>query len=82
MMWSFGRQFIYRFTLLSLVLLGLLSSGARAETLEHSLEAFGLYVFQSGIRAPEFTTTDLAGNTVQLEDYHGKAILLVFWASW
>lgn len=32
--------------------------------------------------APEFTTTDLAGNQVNLSDYRGKYVLLDFWASW
>jgi len=32
--------------------------------------------------APDFTLTDLAGNTVSLTDYKGKNIYLNFWASW
>ncbi|WP_174733035.1 TlpA disulfide reductase family protein [Mesobacillus harenae] len=32
--------------------------------------------------APEFTLTDLNGNTVSLQDYQGKKVLLNFWASW
>jgi hypothetical protein len=67
---------------LSLVLLMLVPTWSSAETSVESLEAFGLYVFRSGIRAPEFTTTDLQGNQVRLEAYRGKVILLVFWATW
>lgn len=32
--------------------------------------------------APGFTLTDSNGNKVQLADYHGKAVLLNFWATW
>ena len=32
--------------------------------------------------APDFTVYDLEGNPVRLSDFHGKPILLNFWASW
>lgn len=32
--------------------------------------------------APNFTMTDLAGNTVELDSLKGKPIVLNFWASW
>ena len=32
--------------------------------------------------APDFTVYDLEGNPVKLSDFHGKPILLNFWASW
>jgi len=32
--------------------------------------------------APDFTVTDLAGNTVQLSDYRGQAVVLNTWATW
>ncbi|UII54430.1 TlpA family protein disulfide reductase [Cytobacillus spongiae] len=32
--------------------------------------------------APNFTLTDLYGEAIQLHDYHGKRVLLNFWASW
>lgn len=67
---------------LSLVLWMLLPSWSSPETNEESLEAFGLYLFRSSLRAPDFTTTDLQGNQVRLEAYRGKVILLVFWTTW
>lgn len=35
-----------------------------------------------GQRAPAFRLAGLAGQTVSLSDYHGKVVLLNFWASW
>jgi thiol-disulfide isomerase/thioredoxin len=32
--------------------------------------------------APDFTLLDLAGNPVRLSAFHGKVIVLNFWASW
>jgi thiol-disulfide isomerase/thioredoxin len=32
--------------------------------------------------APNFTSTTLAGEKVNLQDYKGKAVLVNFWASW
>lgn len=32
--------------------------------------------------APNFTVTDLDGNTVELYDFLGKPVILNFWASW
>jgi len=35
-----------------------------------------------GQPAPEFDLKDLAGKNVRLSDYHGKVVLLNFWATW
>lgn len=32
--------------------------------------------------APQFTLKDLNGRTVRLSDYHGKVVLINFWATW
>jgi len=32
--------------------------------------------------APAFTLNDLEGHPVSLSDYHGKTVLLTFWATW
>lgn len=37
---------------------------------------------EKGERAPDFTLTDLKGNTVKLSDFKGKKVMLNFWASW
>ena len=36
----------------------------------------------AGSRAPDFTLTDLDGNTVRLSDLLGKVVFLNFWATW
>ena len=35
-----------------------------------------------GKKAPDFTVTDLQGNSVHLSDFRGKLIFLHFWADW
>ena len=37
---------------------------------------------QAGQRAPGFTLPDLQGKSVSLTDFHGKVVLLNFWATW
>jgi peroxiredoxin len=37
---------------------------------------------QLGSPAPDFTLEDLNGTEVSLSDYHGKDIILNFWATW
>lgn len=32
--------------------------------------------------APDFSLFDLGGNAIQLSDYRGSAVLLVYWATW
>ena len=32
--------------------------------------------------APAFTLASLAGKPVSLSDFHGRAVLLYFWATW
>jgi peroxiredoxin len=35
-----------------------------------------------GQPAPDFTLESLDGKTIRLSDFHGKAVLLNFWATW
>jgi reactive intermediate/imine deaminase len=37
---------------------------------------------QVGAEAPDFTRTDVAGQSVRLSNYRGKVVLLTFWATW
>jgi len=36
----------------------------------------------TGAAAPDFTVTNLAGETVRLSDYRGKVVLVNIWATW
>ncbi len=40
------------------------------------------FVWMEGSKAPLFTTHDINGDEVKLEDFRGKYVLLDFWASW
>ncbi len=44
--------------------------------------AFGLVRFDSGIRAPEFTSVALDGTRVSLPSPGRAATVLMFWATW
>jgi peroxiredoxin len=37
---------------------------------------------QANTIAPEFTLTDVDGQTVSLKDYHGKGVILFFFTTW
>lgn len=38
--------------------------------------------FAKGEKAPEFSLSDLDGNTVRLADFNGTPVLIHFWATW
>jgi hypothetical protein len=45
-------------------------------------ETLGIHAYESPRPAPAFAQPALDGRTVRLEDRKGKALLLVFWATW
>jgi cytochrome c biogenesis protein CcmG/thiol:disulfide interchange protein DsbE len=42
----------------------------------------GILSFASDKSAPDFTLTDLSGNSISLSDFKGKVIFVNFWATW
>jgi peroxiredoxin len=40
------------------------------------------YTYWVGKMAPDFTLTDINGKQHKLSNYHGKAVLITFWATW
>ena len=39
-------------------------------------------LLKTGSAAPDFTVKDPSGNPVKLSDYHGKVVVIDFWATW
>jgi thiol-disulfide isomerase/thioredoxin len=52
------------------------------ETLNQKLEQLGFYVFPEGYGIIDFELLNLNGERIKLSDYHGKVVLLNFWATW
>lgn len=41
-----------------------------------------IYTSWYGKTAPDFTLTDISGKQHKLSDYHGKNVMIIFWATW
>ena len=41
-----------------------------------------IYESWYGKTAPDFTLTDITGKQHKLSDYHGKDVMIIFWATW
>lgn len=39
-------------------------------------------IVRAGVAAPDFTLTSLEGETISLDDYAGRPVVVNFWASW
>lgn len=50
------------------------------KTVQQKIDA--LAKLEVGQIAPDFSISDIEGNTIRLSDYRGKFVLLDFWASW
>ena len=55
---------------------------ARAKTLEQEAQDRGSAITAVGKPAPAFSLPALDGHTVSLADYHGKTLVIAWWASW
>lgn len=64
----------------ALGVLALLASSGLAGTPDFA--GMQVQAFDPPRAAPPFALPDLAGQTVRLEDFRGKVVMLVFWATW
>jgi len=53
-----------------------------AESLSFTLDAFGVQQPRVHKPAPGFSLPTLAGGVKALSDFHGRVVLLTFWATW
>ena len=49
---------------------------------EDPMSAARVLQFKERMSAPGFAIEDVEGNRVKLEDFRGKVVLLIFWATW
>lgn len=54
--------------------------GRNADNLSNENSQQGIIGINVGDIAPNFTLLDLQGNTVNLQDYRGKVVMLNFWS--
>ncbi len=71
-----------RFVLMVLGALMMLASWGPLYAADDPLAAAGIMKGRGKMIAPVFELEDLAGKRVKLEDFRGKVVLLVFWATW
>lgn len=71
-------------TFLAMMLVSLFTGGSRlhAASLQQSITALGLTEIPGDRAAPAIRLPDLKGQTVSLEDYRGKVVMLYFWTTW
>ena len=88
---------IRRFIIIAFCLFGLLACGRRSggnvgaqdvpDTASVALPVdfdpeYAVELIPSGEAVPDFSLTDINGNSFRLSDFRGKSVVLVFWASW
>jgi len=85
--WLFRREIAYNNTISGDSLLAIFDT-TFSDSLKQSQEGAEIVKFirgrnlKKGQKAPDFITTDVHGETISLDNYRGKHVLINFWASW
>ena len=53
-----------------------------SSSLPDMLASLNIQSFTETKKAPEFELTSLEGGKISLSQFHGKAVMLSFWATW
>ena len=92
-----GKIFIFAIILLSLLAAlfvkiktdkksaevpGISNSRTASSSLPDMLASLNIESFPDIKKAPEFELTSLEGEKIRLSQFHGKAVMLSFWATW
>lgn len=65
----------------AIILIGLMTV-AIVQAMEKDEKPDNLPGLGIGVKAPDFELENLEGDKVKLSDYHGKKVILNFWATW
>jgi len=58
------------------------AGSVQPQNVRDMIASLNMYAFDKTLKAPEFTLTDISGESVSLSQYRGKVVLLSFWATW
>lgn len=61
---------------------GISHSPAAPSSLQEMLASLNIASFPETEKAPAFELTSLEGERISLSQFHGKAVMLSFWATW
>ena len=67
--------------MLSLTVVGIVGCSRQAASLSQTKETV-IAAGEIGSRLPDFTVEDLQGRKISSADFHGKVVLVDFWATW
>lgn len=73
-----------KYLLIAVLALSFAGCGGNAEDVSPQVENNAVIekTAAASMKAPGFTLADLNGETVELDDFSGKPVLVVFWATW
>ncbi|MFP4465726.1 MAG: peroxiredoxin family protein [Candidatus Goldiibacteriota bacterium] len=77
-----NKQFIVILIALMLFPLAACGMGSKKSPESSASEKSSSAGESSADKAPDFSLTDISGNTLKLSDHKGKVVILDFWATW
>lgn len=58
------------------------ASGKADQSIAELMKTVGVYHFERQVPAPQFDLKSVRGDTLSLDQFRGKVVLLSFWTTW